>query len=247
MTEILTLFISAPISTVLIVGGIALMIMSVASNIGGKLQVDRTRQRWAGIMGVLLVIGGLSLMVYSPASTPSATPGALAGEVSTATQAQPTAESPTQAAAPTEPAAPPATQNVAPTEPVAPPTQPPEPTQAPAGTVYKVRVLLNGESSLAVINLSEKPFPLVMLDIRSDVGELVGDMWQLPELDGGQCALAWQKKGNQKEPKIKECKVAVSLYFTPETPWVNSIKLYFAGQQIGTCSQSACEFDINVP
>ncbi len=274
MTEILTLFISAPISTLLIIGGIGMMILSVASSIGSKFQVDRTRQRWSGMMGVVLVVAGIAMMIFNPSPTPNAMPAGQAGETSVASsegvqvKAEIAAQEPPTAAPNIVPAEPTATsvvvvpptdtaQSVPPTEtaqsipptdtaqPI-PPTQAPEAVQLPAGQDFTIRMKMDKGNTLAIINLSKQPFPLWLLDIRGPNGEITGDMWGLAELEPEMCALAWKRPGSQKEPKVKECKAQVSMAFSPSMPWEDEIKVYFSGQEIGVCSQGACEFSITI-
>ena len=72
MTEILSLLKDTPFPTFLVVGGIALLILSVTTNISNKVQVAKERQKWSGILGVILVTIGIFLYLFP---TPSSAGG----------------------------------------------------------------------------------------------------------------------------------------------------------------------------
>ncbi len=80
MAETLSILKDTPIPTLMILGGIALLVLSVASSIGGKVKVNRDRQKWSGITGLLLVLIGVLLYVVRPASVTggATTPTAIA-------------------------------------------------------------------------------------------------------------------------------------------------------------------------
>ena len=92
MAETLAVLKDTPIPTLLILGGIALLVLSVATNVAGKLPVARDRQKWAGIAGLILVAVGVFLHLYKPEipASPTPTPFPSATTASLATMAAPT-------------------------------------------------------------------------------------------------------------------------------------------------------------
>jgi hypothetical protein len=117
-----------PIPTIIVVGGLALLLLSVVGNIAGKIKVPQERQKWAAVIGSALVLLGIALHVVRIPILPTPTPGTepVASETPTATAAAtPTTPTPTATAAPTTPT-PTATATQTPT-PSPTPTPTPEP------------------------------------------------------------------------------------------------------------------------
>ena len=69
MVEALSILKDTPIPTLLILGGIALLVLSVATNIANKVQVAKERQKWSGIFGLILIVLGAFLYLL-PTTSP---------------------------------------------------------------------------------------------------------------------------------------------------------------------------------
>lgn len=96
MVEVLTVLRDYPIPTLMIVGGIVLLVLSVATNIGDKVQVSKERQKWSWIAGILLIFLGSMFYFIQPApesenelptAVPTSRPTATADEIVAATVA----------------------------------------------------------------------------------------------------------------------------------------------------------------
>jgi hypothetical protein len=111
MEELITGLLSAPVSTVLVVGGIILLCLAVVSQFVAGITVLPERQKWAGIIGAILVFSGVVIYVANlliqPPPTPTPTTTEPVVSVDTVT--------PTSTLAPTAPLAPTDTATAAPT------------------------------------------------------------------------------------------------------------------------------------
>lgn len=97
MAETLNVLKDTPIPTLMIIGGIALLVLSVATHIGNKVTVARERQTWAWIAGALLIVVGTTLYVIEPqesAEKETQTPAPMA------TETRPAAATATRTASP---------------------------------------------------------------------------------------------------------------------------------------------------
>lgn len=74
MVEALSILKDTPIPTLLILGGILLLVLSVATNVGKKVQVAKERQKWAALAGLLLIMVGTFLYLYPAPSTAGGAP-----------------------------------------------------------------------------------------------------------------------------------------------------------------------------
>lgn len=70
MKEIITAIQATPMPTIMVVGGIVFLILAVAGGIAGKIEVSPERQKWAGIIGVVLLFSGIALYVIPPSPIP---------------------------------------------------------------------------------------------------------------------------------------------------------------------------------
>ena len=61
MENIIKSFIEGPLANILVVSGILFLFLSIVGKIGEKIAVDPRKQRYAGIIGVILLLAGLSL------------------------------------------------------------------------------------------------------------------------------------------------------------------------------------------
>ncbi len=61
MQGIITALKDTPIPTILVVGGIAFLLLAVAGQVAGKIEVPPARQKWAGLAGTLLLMAGVTL------------------------------------------------------------------------------------------------------------------------------------------------------------------------------------------
>ncbi|MFC1878436.1 hypothetical protein ACFLZW_00845 [Chloroflexota bacterium] len=91
MAETLLILKDTPIPTLMILGGIALLVLSVVSSISDKVKVAPERQKWAGIAGLILIVIGTALYLIQPAgSAPAATSTPVVTSRATATQKEAT-------------------------------------------------------------------------------------------------------------------------------------------------------------
>ena len=75
--EILAILKDTPIPTLLVLGGIALLILSIVTQIGGKVQVSTNRQSASAVLGFILLLLGVGLYLLptvEPASEGTKTP-----------------------------------------------------------------------------------------------------------------------------------------------------------------------------
>ena len=69
MENILKSFIEGPLPNILVVSGVLFLFLSVVGKIGEKIVVDPRKQKYAGIVGVILLLAGLSLHLMVPVIT----------------------------------------------------------------------------------------------------------------------------------------------------------------------------------
>jgi len=65
--ELLSMLQSTPLPTILVIGGLALLILSVVTSIGGKVLVTVERQKTATVIGGILLTIGIILYIPLPA------------------------------------------------------------------------------------------------------------------------------------------------------------------------------------
>ena len=75
MENILKSFIEGPLPNILVVSGVLFLFLSVVGKIGEKIVVDPRKQRYAGIIGVILLLAGLSLHLMVPVITKTGSNG----------------------------------------------------------------------------------------------------------------------------------------------------------------------------
>ena len=66
MENIIKSFIEGPLANILVVSGILFLFLSIVGKIGEKIAVDPRKQKYAGIIGVILLLAGLSLHLMVP-------------------------------------------------------------------------------------------------------------------------------------------------------------------------------------
>ena len=69
MENIIKSFIEGPLANILVVSGILFLLLSIVGKIGEKIVVDPRKQKYAGIVGVILLLAGLSLHLMVPVIT----------------------------------------------------------------------------------------------------------------------------------------------------------------------------------
>lgn len=62
---------STPIPHLLIILGGVFLLLAFVGKIGGTIEMPPTRQKWAGLVGVLFLILGITLSIATPAKPPS--------------------------------------------------------------------------------------------------------------------------------------------------------------------------------
>ena len=85
--EAITALKDTPIPNVLVLGGLAFLLLAVAGQVAGKIDVPPARQKWAALIGTLLLVSGVILYLI-PSSPPS--PNTIASAKSPPTPAVPT-------------------------------------------------------------------------------------------------------------------------------------------------------------
>ena len=70
MIEALSILKDTPIPTLMVLGGIALLVLSVATRISDKIEISPERQQGAWIAGLILVVIGSLLFVFTPNPAP---------------------------------------------------------------------------------------------------------------------------------------------------------------------------------
>ncbi len=107
--EYVELLKDTPVPTLLILAGIGFLLLAVAGQIAGKIEVPPARQKWAAIIGSVCLALGVALQLWSggtsPTSasatpTPAPTPAAASSESHPAATPTPTVGSPAQAVQP---------------------------------------------------------------------------------------------------------------------------------------------------
>jgi hypothetical protein len=74
MDAIINALQDTPIPNILVVAGIGFLLLAMARQIAGKIEISPERQRWAGLVGILLLISGVALHILpSRSSSPAAT------------------------------------------------------------------------------------------------------------------------------------------------------------------------------
>jgi hypothetical protein len=87
MAETIAILKDTPIPTLMIIGGIALLVLSVVTSISDKVKVAPERQKWAWIAGLILVVIGAALFLIEPGENP-VEPGATPTTIRQATATQ---------------------------------------------------------------------------------------------------------------------------------------------------------------
>jgi hypothetical protein len=75
MESILAALKDTPIPTILVIGGILFLLLSIAGQLAGRIAVPPERQRQAAIIGCLLVVVGVAVHVVPPRLNPPQSPG----------------------------------------------------------------------------------------------------------------------------------------------------------------------------
>lgn len=66
MTEIINSLKETPITTILIFAGIFFILLAFVKNLGGFIEVEKSQQRWAALIGLFLLTVGIVLSFYTP-------------------------------------------------------------------------------------------------------------------------------------------------------------------------------------
>jgi hypothetical protein len=95
-----------PLPTILVVAGIVFWLLAIAGSLAGKITVEPTKQRTAGVVGTALIVAGLVLFFVPSGSPETPTPAeqrAPTAQPAPSSAAQPSGPGPTSALPPATP------------------------------------------------------------------------------------------------------------------------------------------------
>ncbi len=109
ISNVLSVLKDTPLPTILVVAGIAFLLLALAGQVAGRIEVPPPRQKWAGAVGILFLVAGIGLsMVPPPLPTETARPTVTQTPVPSPPEATPTPSLiPTQTPTPTPEPSPP--------------------------------------------------------------------------------------------------------------------------------------------
>jgi serine/threonine protein kinase len=181
----------------------------------------------------------------SPSQSPPAPTQLLAGEIeetqnaaATATAAALLSTSPAPSREPTS--TPTRTLAASPTI-----TITPTPTPVP----YRIMLVSFKDESLFVINLGARPFPLPLLELKNEEGEVSGEEWEVDFLEQEECAAVWKEEGRPRFPQDLECELVGKRLERKgqEKFWTEEFDVYFMGEKIAECDTTERECRIQLP
>lgn len=161
---------------------------------------------------------------------------------------------PTVTPAPTlTPVAPSATRTRTPVPASATPKRTPRPKVAtpsptPVTASYTILIATRGEDSLFVVNQGALPFPLALLYLRGEGGDIEGEEWEVQTLKPGECVAAFKNTGKKQKVPDVECEL-VGERLTREGRerfWKSSFDVFYDQERQRRCDSDRCPITIRV-
>jgi serine/threonine protein kinase len=132
------------------------------------------------------------------------------------------------------------------------PTQARTPTPTPLyeePASYSLLIAKRGEESLFVVNQTTEAFPLALLRLSNERGQVSGIDWGVDSLAADACVAAWRDEGDPRPPNNVNCDPAGEhlAYSKEYLLWRETFNVYYGEQLVGICDKNQNECVVSIP
>jgi len=120
----------------------------------------------------------------------------------------------------------------------------------PTPVSYELLIVRGGDgNSLIVVNLTTDAFPLSQLRLGSSKSVLTGAAWGVTNLESGECVGAWKAGEAHEPPQSVNCELVGQRLERKKKDMFGGVTfvVYYAGEQVGICSQDRQQCSITIP
>jgi serine/threonine protein kinase len=114
---------------------------------------------------------------------------------------------------------------------------------------YSLLIAKRGEESLFVVNQTTEAFPLALLRLSNERGQVSGTDWGVDSLAADACVAAWRDERDPKPPNDVNCDPAGErlAYSKENLLWKEAFNVYYGEQLVGICDKNQNECVVSIP